>query len=152
MTDSNQPLPTIGWLERVDLPDWGLRRVRTKIDTGARTSAIDVAQIEHLDDGRIRFEVVGRLKPERRTRWIEATPVRTSDIRPSTGESQERFVCVTPVRIGDVTRDIEISLVCRQGMQCRMLLGRTAIAGHYVVDAASEYLQTRAPNRTGPKP
>mgnify|MGYP002625432361 FL=1 len=79
-------LTRIGWRERVDLPDWGLRRVRAKIDTGARTSAIDVAQIEELEDGRIRFEVVSRTRPKRVTRWVEAYPVRRSVVRPSSGE------------------------------------------------------------------
>ena len=64
---------TIGWRERVDLPDWHLRGVKAKIDTGANTSAIDVAQIEDLPNGDIRFEVVYRIKPERRTKWVRAT-------------------------------------------------------------------------------
>ncbi len=135
-------LPIIGWRERVDLPDWHLRRVRAKIDTGARTSAIDVAQIEHLRDGRIRFEVVGRTHPVRRTRWVEATPVRTSIVKPSHGEAQERPVCLTRVRIGEIEREIEISLVCRSGMLCRMLLGRSALEGVFCVDAGRKYLLT----------
>ena len=65
----------IGWRERVDLPEWGLSSVHAKVDTGARTSVIDVAQFEHLENGRVRFEVVWRLRPERLTKWIEARPV-----------------------------------------------------------------------------
>ena len=61
-----------GWSERVDLPDWGLHRVRAKLDTGAKTSAIDVAQFEIIDDEHVRFEVVYRVTPTRLTKWIEA--------------------------------------------------------------------------------
>lgn len=144
-------LPVAGWRERVDLPEWGLKRVRAKLDTGARTSAIDVATIEHLPNGNIRFEVVGRHEPVRKTKWVEATPVRTSVVKPSSGETQERIVCRTLARIGPVEREIEISLVCRRGMLCRMLLGRTALAGAVLVDSESKYLLTRK-SKTGSGP
>lgn len=140
----------IGWRERVDIPDWGLRNVRAKVDTGARTSAIDVAAIEELDDGRIRFEVVSRVKPTRKTAWVEATPVRRSVVKPSHGEPQTRYVCLVPVKIGAVERDIEISLVCRRGMLCRMLLGRTALDG-LLVDVSRKYVLSKREKRTKQK-
>lgn len=126
----------------MDLPDWGLRRVRAKIDTGARTSAIDVDTIEHLADGRIRFDVVARDGPNRLTKWITARPIRESIVKPSHGEPQERIVCETTMRIGPIERTIEISLVRRTGMLCRMLVGRTAIEQLAVVDPSRTYLLT----------
>jgi len=141
--DNGATHPTVGWRERVDIPAWGLRRVRAKIDTGARTSAIDVAQIEELGDGRIRFEVVSRTRPERVTKWVEATPVRTSVVKPSHGVPQERHVCQTVIRIGELSLDVEISLVCRKGMLCRMLIGRTALAGAVVVDPSAKNLLSK---------
>jgi len=139
---SPSALPVCGWRERVALPEWGIRSVRAKLDTGARTSAIDVAQIQDLEDGRIAFEVVVSLEP-RRTRWIEATPIRTSRVKPSHGEVQQRPVCRTRLRLGHIERDIEISLVCRARMLCRMLLGRSALAGVALVDSQKKYLLTR---------
>ncbi|NEQ54854.1 MAG: ATP-dependent zinc protease [Leptolyngbya sp. SIO3F4] len=138
---------SIGWRERVDLPEWGLKSVRAKIDTGARTSAIDVANIEHLDNGKIRFEVVAKLRPKRKTRWIEATPVRVSNVKSSNGELQERIVCKTMLRIGHHEQQIELSLVCRKQMLCRMLVGRLAIADRFLVDPGEKYILT---NRSKP--
>ncbi len=131
-----------GWRERVDIPDWGIRRVRAKLDTGARTSAIDVAQYEMIDDTHVRFEIVYRTKPERKTRWVEAPCHRVTRVKPSSGKASERVICHTRIRIGDDEFDAEVGLVCRKGMLCRMLVGREALAGRYFVDSSEKYLVT----------
>jgi hypothetical protein len=43
------------------------------------------------------------------------------------------------VRVGNVRRRIELSLVCRERMICRMLLGRLALDG-FLIDASSRYV------------
>lgn len=152
MGDHERPL-TIGWRERVDLPEWRIRGLRAKIDTGARTSAVDVAQFEHLDNDDIRFEIVIRLKPERKTKWVRATPIRTSVVKPSHGETQERPVCLTRVRIGAHEYGIELGLVCRKNMLCRMLIGREALKDRFVVDVSEKYLlseRARKPRKGEP--
>lgn len=140
MSQSGNNLITIGWRERVCLPDWGIRRLRAKIDTGARTSAIDVPEIIELPDGRVRFEIVLSAKPDRKTRWVESEVARTTIVKPSSGQKQERLVCKTRLQLAGVEREIEVSLVCRRGMLCRMLIGRTALAGLYNVNVAEKYL------------
>lgn len=132
-------MPLIGCRERVALPEWGIVDVHAKIDTGARTSAIDVAAVEHLPDGRVRFEVVQRHRP-RTTQWVEADTVRTTVVKPSSGERQARVVCRTMLRIGSFEQEVELSLVCRAGMLCRMLIGRAALADVFWVDPSRRYL------------
>jgi hypothetical protein len=139
---SSDTLPVAGWREWVALPDWGIRRIRAKLDTGARTSAIHVSRIEEREDGRLRFQVVVREHPIPRTRWIEADAVRDARVKPSHGQLQDRKVVRTRMRLGLFEQEIEIGLVCRQGMVCRMLLGREALAGRLLVDSASIYLLT----------
>lgn len=141
---TNNDLTMIGWRERVDLPEWGVRRIRAKIDTGARTSAIDVAQIEQLDGDRVRFELVVRTRPERVSKWIEAEMVRETVVKPSSGQRQQRIICRTIMRIADIEHEIELGLVCRRKMLCRMLVGRTALAGVFSVDPSRKYIVTKA--------
>jgi hypothetical protein len=142
--------PVIGWREPVSLPAWGIRGLKTKVDTGARTSALHVSDIEPLEDGRVRFRAVvaarraeGKLVVRRIP--IESAITRTTAVRSSTGRIQRRIVVKTLARIRGVEREIEITLVCRRRMRCRLLLGRTALAG-FVVDPSRRRALRGAPS------
>jgi hypothetical protein len=139
-----EPL-VVGWREFVALPDWGITKLKAKIDTGARTSAIHVGALEELPDGRVRFEVVVREKPRLRTTMVEATPVRRSTVKPSSGAKQKRLVFRTRLLLGAIERDIELSLVSRKGMLCRMLVGRLALPSHVLVSPTKKYILSDSP-------
>jgi hypothetical protein len=137
----------IGWREEASLPQWGIRAIKTKIDTGARTSAVHVDNVQLLPRRRVRFEVI--VHPARGSRPaqrvpVETTIVRVSRVRPSHGERQERVVVRTQVRLGPVEKEIELSLVSRHGMLCRMLLGRKAVEGTFLIDPSKPSLLSRA--------
>ena len=127
----------IGWSEIVELPDWGIKQLKAKIDTGAYTSAIHVDNIEEISSDRVRFDVIIEIDHQThrmRRVTIEAPIVRTSFVRPSHGEQQERPVVATRIKLGPLERRIELSLVCRKRMRFRMLLGRSAVKGGFLID------------------
>lgn len=130
----------VGWREKVALPDWGVRGVLAKIDTGARTSALHVSRIEELPGDRVRFDVVLSRKDPTRTVAVEAELVRISQVKPSSGVKQRRHVVKTTLKLGAHTKTIEVSLVCRKQMVCRMLIGRTALGEDFLVDASQTFL------------
>lgn len=144
----SQRLPLIGRREYVEFPDWGVRRVRAKIDTGAYSSALDVAGYELLQtaDGPV---VELRLIPNRRrpgaVRVVQAPVVGFTTVRSTTGCVQRRPVISALVRIGPVTRRIRLTVTDRSCMRCRMLLGREALAGAFVVDVQVKDLLAKTP-------
>lgn len=141
----------IGWREYVAIPEWGVKQLKTKADTGARTSAIDVANIEELSNGRVRFDlIVDRQHPDAKV-TIETVIVRTSRVKSSLGKVHERPVIETTIKLGPVTKSIQLGLVCRKSMLCRMLLGRAALAPEFVVDPTHRYLHGR-PHRKSKRP
>ncbi len=131
---------TVGWRELVALPDWHIPKLRAKIDTGAKTSALDVDQVELLPGRKIRFDVVLSNQHRRRRKWITADIVRTTVIKSSNGERETRYVVATTLELGGRRKLVEFTLVRREDMLCRMLIGRTALAPHYIVDAGRTYL------------
>ena len=129
----------IGWREVISIPEWGILKLRAKMDTGARSSAIDVASSEILPEGRVRFEVVLDRKKRDRKRIIETSISRRTAIRSSTGETRNRLMVLVQVKIGPIVKPVEFSLVCRENMLCRALLGRRALEGDFLIDATRKY-------------
>jgi len=129
----------IGLREYVSFPKWDVPDIVAKIDTGARTSALHVENIEKLSRQRVRFDVVlSRKNPDLRVP-VEEKIVRITRVRASTGHAKERYVVATSISLGDIEKTVEFSLVCRKHMLCRMLLGRTALAGDFLVDVDLRY-------------
>ncbi len=139
----------VGWREYIALPDWDIPAIRAKIDTGAKTSALDVDQIKLLPDGQVRFDVVLSNKHRRRKRWITAPIVRETIVRSSNGSRETRYVVSTSLCLGGLTRPAEFTLVRRANMLCRLLIGRSALAPDYVVDVARTYLTRSARTSKG---
>lgn len=130
----------IGWKETVDLPDWGIRHIVSKSDTGARRSAIDVSRIVELPGNRVRFDVVLDRRDRSKTRTVEAEIDHQTHVRSSNGEQHERYFVRTRVVISGLTKEVEFSLVSRADMVCRILLGRKALEDDFLVDPSVKHV------------
>jgi len=142
------PVPplVVGWRESIDLPEWGIVNLRAKVDTGARTSAIHVEDMEALPDGRMQFDVVVNMKPHKTVRVV-ATPVRRSTVKPSSGKRQRRHVFRTLMVMGEVENEVEFSLVSRDKMLNRALIGRKALPAGVLVNPHRTYRLTPRPGK-----
>jgi hypothetical protein len=133
----------IGWKEYVEFPDWGLRRVKAKIDTGARTSALGVMgyELQESPDGLV---AVLRLAPSRRhperVAVVRAPVLRTVVVRNSGGVKEHRPLVETRVKLGPVTKVVRLTITYRSGMLLPMILGRQALAGEFIVDVSRKFV------------
>jgi hypothetical protein len=129
----------IGWKERLEFLEWSISRVRVKIDTGARTSALDVVGYELLD-GTARVKLsLDRRHPER-VREVLTPVLGMVRVRNTSCQYEERPLIETLVRLGSVRKRIRLTLTSRAGMCYRMILGREALCGDFIVDVRRKYL------------
>lgn len=130
---------TIGWKERISFPDWHINGMVAKIDTGARTSSLDVEDIKELPAGFLSFYVVIDKKNEHKRKRVLAKIVKKGRVKSSSGHPTTRWYVKTKIKIGEVVRPIDINLVDRKTMLHRMLLGRKALE-HLLIDVDKTFL------------
>lgn len=142
----------LGWREWLALPALGIVAIRAKVDTGARSSALHVLDQEvFLHDGRehVRFLLdtgVYGAAPQP----AEAAVLDRRRVTDSGGHVTERLFIHTRLRLAGLEWDAEVNLTQRRNMLFPMLLGRTALAGRFLVDPARSFLQGDPPEGLAP--
>ena len=139
----SKQLPVIGWREWVSLPYLRIQKIKAKIDTGAKTSAIHAFNIKYeKDEGKtfIKFDVYNHPNNTDSIISIKKRLVGKASVKSSNGLSELRPVIKTKINIGDYVFPIKITLTKRHNMKFRLLIGREALNNRFVVDTGHSYL------------
>lgn len=139
----------LGWREFVSLPELHVTMLKAKIDTGARTSALHAEDIQYFRK-RGKTKVRFRMFPVSRARHpeilAEADLVGQRLVRSSIGVATRRPVIRTLLSLGNGKEwPIEVTLINREIMGFRMLIGRQALRGHCLVDPEASFVLHEKP-------
>ncbi len=133
----------MGWREWVQLLDFSSVKIKAKIDTGARTSAVHAEEIKifrRKGKRKVRFLLFPKQNSRERAVHVEADLLDKRTIRSSVGHETHRPVIMVNLRIGEYQMPIELTLVNRDIMGFRMLIGRQAIRRLFLVDPGKSFL------------
>lgn len=142
MTEMKKELPIIGWREWVSLPDLGIGPIKVKVDSGARSSSLHAFELKTFDrngEQWVRFKVQPVQRSIEKTVEVEARVLEFRVVKSSSGIAEKRPVIITTVELLGDRWPVEITLAGRDQMGFRMLLGREAFRGRFLVDGGRSY-------------
>jgi hypothetical protein len=135
--------PVVGWREWAVLPDLGVLKIKVKIDTGAKTSslhAFDLVVFRRQGKDFVRFRVHPLQRNTRRVIECEALLLEWRQVTDSGGKRTLRPVIETRIKMGAREVIAEVTLIARDEMGFRMLIGRQALRRIWLVDPARSYI------------
>ncbi|NOU14178.1 MAG: ATP-dependent zinc protease [Methylococcaceae bacterium] len=136
--------PILGWREWIALPELNIERVKAKIDTGARSSALHAFIIDPYQRGGQSWVMFAIHPLQKNSDVILECHAQVKDRRlvsDSGGHKQRRYVIETLLLLGNNVFSAEMTLTNRDSMRFRMLLGRTAMEKRFVIDPSASYMQ-----------
>jgi hypothetical protein len=135
----------IGRLETISLPELAITDIQVRVDTGAKTSSLHVDNIvKFKKNGKImvKFDLHPDVYNVDEIASCEAPIHDIRRVKSSNGTSEQRYVILTPVQLGDNNWSIEITLTDRSDMSYLMLFGREAIGKRFLVDPSKVFVSS----------
>jgi hypothetical protein len=149
------PRKNIGWREYVTLPKLKVKGIKVKVDTGAATSALhaeDIFIFNKAGKKRVSFTIYPIQGNKTKKSKAVAELIEMRNVRSSTGHLTERPVIRTLIKIGEEEAyEIDITLVNRDIMGFRMLLGRKALKKKFLVHPGKSFIMSKNPTVKHPK-
>ena len=138
--------PVIGACEYVALPELSIPRIKSRVDTGARTSALHAYDIEEFErDGQrwVSFRAHTGDTDYSPSVYNEMPLLSRRKVKNTSGVPESRYVIRTRFVLGAHQWDCDLTLADRENMRFQMLLGRRAIRGRFLVDPDHVFVQGR---------
>jgi hypothetical protein len=133
MNDKDDTLRIIGRAENVSFPEFNLRAVPARIDTGARTSALWASDVRE-ENGRLSFVFFGEGSPLYTGQPVTVDTYEELMVASSNGMTEKRFKIKLLIKIKGRKIRASFTLANRASQVYPILVGRNVLLGKFVVD------------------
>lgn len=133
---------TIGRIDTIDLPEFGLGGVPCKVDTGADTSSLHCSRIRVVENSEgqevLEFHVLDAKHPLYVGQRMRTTDFSERRVRSSSGHLELRYSIATRLLLFGMEWPVEFTLTDRGQMRFPVLLGRRFLKKGFVVDVTKK--------------
>jgi len=117
--------------------------MRAKLDTGAKSSSINVYNLKKFErEGEtwVRFELRERRKDQKGiSAAFEKKVIDSVKIKKKGGGLDNRIVVKMDICIAGMRKEIEMSLLDRSNFNNQVLIGRTDLEKHFIIDPSAVF-------------
>jgi ribosomal protein S6--L-glutamate ligase len=132
----------IGSEEWLSLPLLEIPKIKARVDSGAKTSALHAVNIKTFQKDNeewVKFDINPIQNNAKTVTHCQAKLVDRRIVKSSSGFREKRYVIKTVLNINDLEWEVELTLTNRDSMGYRMLLGREAMVGRILVDPETRF-------------
>ncbi len=125
----------IGRSDKADFPDFGLKRINVKVDSGAYTSAIHCCKISLSETNELEIIFLDEQDSNYSGIVHKFKEFNKKSVRSSNGVVEERFIIATKISFHEHLYDINLSVTFRGDMRFPVLLGRRFLnRNHFIIN------------------
>lgn len=133
----------LGRTDKADFPEFDLMDIDVKIDTGAYTSTLHCHSIvevsTNLGNG-IQFCLLDPGHQKFNNFQIISYNYELKAVKSSNGISEQRYVIKSSIILYNNTYAVDLTLADRRNMRYPILLGRSILKEHFLIDVARKNL------------
>ncbi|WP_126455138.1 ATP-dependent zinc protease [Sulfuriflexus mobilis] len=133
-----EPVKVIGWIEHVRLQSSNML-MKAKIDTGADNSSLHATNITMYEKDNTRMVRFSIENKEGETADFDMPLIRIANIKRKGAEPLKRPVVSMDLCIGNTLQTAHVNLANRENFQYRMLIGRSFLKEHFLVNSNKQY-------------
>lgn len=129
----------IGKFERVSFNEFGLKNLRAKIDTGAKTSSLHCNFIKEIEGKKVSFILLDSEHEKYKPLIHVAKISRIAKVKSSNASVQKRYFIKTKITVLGQEYETEFSLTDRGDMTFPVLIDRSLLKKGFLVDVTRKY-------------